>query len=225
MTSHGLSTGGRVKLNDNQKLAVMDAARAYATRQGASIPEGMIIDQGGNLNTKHGFAGQPGWLKGLEIGGVAAGSMFIPGVQGALGGMLGSGGGATSAGTAAAGTGTGAAAGTAAAGSGFAAGARNFFNKLDPTNLALGGLSLLGNQGGPQQRNSFNGGADPNQRAAEMFDTLNRLRQAEEAKGPSRLRSPLNPVMSMPPSGGFQMGGGLAGSMAEIDPRLPKRTA
>ena len=48
----------------------------------------MMIDPAGNLNTEHGFASQPTWLKALEIGGAAAAGAFAaPGSIGSLVGM------------------------------------------------------------------------------------------------------------------------------------------
>lgn len=46
----------------------------------------MKIDPAGNLNTEHGFASQPTWLKGIEIAGAGVGAAFAaPAVLGALG--------------------------------------------------------------------------------------------------------------------------------------------
>lgn len=67
----------------------------------------MKIDPAGNLNTEHGFASQPTWLKALEIGAPIAGADFLSGgalhapIQAAL---MGGGGAAPGASTVAGGT-------------------------------------------------------------------------------------------------------------------------
>lgn len=103
-----------VKLNDKQRAELAQ----QATVNGMPLPKGTIIDPAGNVNTHHGFAGQPGWLKALEIGGAGvAGAMFGgPAIMSLLGhgatagsaagaasgvGSVGAGGAATAAGTSA----------------------------------------------------------------------------------------------------------------------------
>lgn len=75
----------RVKLSDQQRSDLS----SLAARNGMPLTDGLVLDQAGNVNVKHGFAGQPGWLKALEIGGAVAGSLLIPGSQTALGHVFG----------------------------------------------------------------------------------------------------------------------------------------
>ena len=49
MRSHGKPTDGRVKLSDREQ----DAFERYLQANGVTIPSGMHIDQGGNLNQKN----------------------------------------------------------------------------------------------------------------------------------------------------------------------------
>jgi len=93
-----------VKLSKGQRQQL----EQVALRQGGLPPKAfddMMIDPAGNLNTEHGFASQPTWLKVLEIG--AAGTAAAFGGAAALGGLSGSGGagGAGAAGATAGGSG------------------------------------------------------------------------------------------------------------------------
>lgn len=102
----------RVKLNDAQRKQLTQIAQ----QNGVKLPQGVQFDPSGNANNLHGFAGQPGWLKALEIGGAAtAGAAFGgPALLGALGSGGGAGAGAATAATGAGLTGPSAAGITAA---------------------------------------------------------------------------------------------------------------
>lgn len=65
----------QVQLNDMQRQELS----ALAAQNGVPMGKDNIIDKAGNVNTHHGFAGQPGWLKGLEIGGAGAAGAFFGG--------------------------------------------------------------------------------------------------------------------------------------------------
>lgn len=120
---NGLNMNAPTHLTDQQRQSLQQAA----TQNGMPLPHGLIIDTTGNAGTHHGFAGQPGWLKALEIGGAGAAGIAFGGP--ALMGLLGhtaSAGGAAALGSsgisgAAAGTGAAAAAAPAVAGAGAAA--------------------------------------------------------------------------------------------------------
>lgn len=115
MQSIGVDPSGPIRLSDSQR----EQFKRYLQTKGIALPSGMEIDPAGNLNQNEGvgkYATNP-WV----LGGLAAGSMLIPGVGPAvLGGLksagagigkaVGIGGGAGGAGSAA-GTATGAAAG------------------------------------------------------------------------------------------------------------------
>lgn len=63
----------RVKLNGDQRKALKN----LAAQNGVLLPKGVQFDPSGNVNEQHGFAGQPGWAKAIEIGGaLAAGGAF-----------------------------------------------------------------------------------------------------------------------------------------------------
>ncbi len=63
----------KVKLSGDQRKQLT----AVAAKNGVTLPEGIQFDPSGNVNEKHGFAGQPGWVKAIEIGGaLAAGGYF-----------------------------------------------------------------------------------------------------------------------------------------------------
>jgi hypothetical protein len=88
----------QVKLSDSQRSALAQEA----ARNGMPLPPHMIIDPAGNTNTQHGFAGQPTWLKILEVAApVAATAGFGAAGIGPMAGMMGAGGGAGAAGAAA----------------------------------------------------------------------------------------------------------------------------
>lgn len=81
--SQGLDPN-RVKLSKSQRAELQQVI----IRQGgvpADAFNDMKIDPAGNLNTEHGFASQPTWLKALEIGGAAAagGYFLAPALTGA----------------------------------------------------------------------------------------------------------------------------------------------
>src|SRR3990167_7031179 len=80
----------RVKLSKDQRKELEQVIIA----NGAAPPndfDDMIIDPSGNLNTEHGFASQPTWLKALEIGGAGAvgGYLAAPLFGGAAAGTAG----------------------------------------------------------------------------------------------------------------------------------------
>lgn len=73
----------RVQLNDQQRAELT----ALAQKNGVPLSKDNVIDKAGNVNIHHGFQGQPGWLKGLEIAGAAAGGALLggPAIMGLLG--------------------------------------------------------------------------------------------------------------------------------------------
>lgn len=56
-----------------------------AAQHGVVLPQGVQFDPSGNVNEQHGFAGQPGWAKALEIGGALApiAAFAVPALMGA----------------------------------------------------------------------------------------------------------------------------------------------
>ncbi len=63
----------KVKLSGDQRTEL----QALAAQNGVTLPKGVQFDPSGNVNEQHGFAGQPGWAKAIEIGGaLAAGGYF-----------------------------------------------------------------------------------------------------------------------------------------------------
>lgn len=72
-----------VKLDDQQRQELA----ATAGQHGMPLPHNTIMDASGNVGDHHGFAGQPGWLKALEIGGAGtAAAMFGgPALMGLMG--------------------------------------------------------------------------------------------------------------------------------------------
>lgn len=80
-------TGRPVQLNKQQRAQL----EQLIIQRGGVPPDAfndMQIDPAGNLNTEHGFASQPTFLKALEIGGAAAaGAVALPGSVGSLIGM------------------------------------------------------------------------------------------------------------------------------------------
>jgi hypothetical protein len=102
------------------------------------------------------------------------------------------------------------------------------FNKqsgLDPTLLALGGMSMLGGDD-VQQRKSFsqaNSITDPRQALYQALKGTNVLGEALAKRGPVKLRSsyaPPPPVAVNVPGVPFQIGGGLGRDPALGDPSL-----
>lgn len=67
LTSNGQNPN-QVKLNGSQRKQLQD----LAAQNGVVLPKGVQFDPSGNVNEQHGFAGQPGWAKALEIGAAAA---------------------------------------------------------------------------------------------------------------------------------------------------------
>lgn len=250
--SQGLDPN-HVKLSKAQRSAL----EQLVLQEGGVPPDAfndMMIDPAGNLNTEHGFASQPTWLKVLEIagagtaaafGGAAAGGALGAGGGGGTGAGLGASVGAPSAlsssilggAGAAGGTGAGLAASVGApaalsssigglgggAASGVAGGAgigskilgglgKAKAAGLDPTTLALGGMSMLGGDGQP---NSYTGKASPQKLLEDAMAYVNAGRKppssTEEAR--RRLPSPISVNASPAP---FQIGGGLG-----RDPAIP----
>lgn len=74
----------RVQLSKSQRQQL----ESVLAQHGMPLTGGMNIDPAGNLNTAHGFASQPTWLKTLEIAApIAVGGYFAaPAIAGALGG-------------------------------------------------------------------------------------------------------------------------------------------
>lgn len=107
----------RVKLSGAQRQALAHVA----AQNGMPLGDGQIIDPAGNVNTHHGFAGQPTWLKALEIGGAAAagGYFAAPALFGAAAPSVAPAVATSAAPVAGAGVGAGTAATTAASGFGF----------------------------------------------------------------------------------------------------------
>ena len=73
----------KVKLSGDQRKQLTN----LAAQNGMPLPEGVVFDPSGNVNEKHGFAGQPTWLKAAEIAGVAAPAAIFgaPALASALG--------------------------------------------------------------------------------------------------------------------------------------------
>jgi len=98
--------------------------------------------------------------------------------------------------------------------------------KMDPTSLALGGLSLLGGGDEQQQRQSYRqpgSPTDPIQALYYAISAASRLGQGMQEKGPVRLRSSIAPPPPVPvsiPGLGFQIGGGLGRDPAIDNPDL-----
>lgn len=63
----------RVQLSGDQRKAL----QALAAQNGITLPKGVQFDPSGNVNEQHGFAGQPGWAKALEIGGALAAGGYL----------------------------------------------------------------------------------------------------------------------------------------------------
>jgi hypothetical protein len=237
--SQGLNPD-KVKLNDQQRSSLMD----LAMKQGYELGDRMKIDEAGNFNQKGGWAGMHPALKAAIGGGVTAASFgLIPGVPGleSLGSIFGGGGGVANAVPAvsgnltptvigSAGSGLGTTATTAAAGGGgnwFTKGLKSVFGKdgLDPTALALGGMSLLGGEEVDDPQLSLRGTtADPVVRMTEALDAIKNLTSGIQSKGPSRLRSPLQTTQPLAPVSipgiPFQIGGGLGRDPALPDPMM-----
>src|SRR3990167_853009 len=98
---------------------------------------------------------------------------------------------------------------------------------LDPTMLALGGLSMFGGgDEGPQKRKSFeqaNSITDPRQALYQALKGSNVLGEALSKRGPVKLRSsyaPPPPIAVNVPGVPFQIGGGLGRDPALNDPSL-----
>lgn len=99
-------------------------------------------------------------------------------------------------------------------------------NRVDPTGLALGALSMLGGDDPEaQRRQSFSGAglADPKTALQQALSALYRTGQGLTERGPARLRSS---VVSPPPAPvqikglPFQIGGGLGTDPALLDPSI-----
>lgn len=69
MRSQGINPG-RVKLSKEQRKQLEQVVLAHGAP--VTLFNDMMIDPAGNLNTEHGFASQPTWLKAIEIGGAGA---------------------------------------------------------------------------------------------------------------------------------------------------------
>ncbi|MGE3278037.1 MAG: hypothetical protein AB7O67_23240 [Vicinamibacterales bacterium] len=93
MKSHGLPTNGRVKLSDQMQEAL---ERALA-QSGVRIPDGMHIDQGGNLNQKNNLWRNVGI--GAAVTGATLTGLGAAGI-GPMSGVFGAGGAAGAAGSA-----------------------------------------------------------------------------------------------------------------------------
>lgn len=219
--SQGLDPN-KVKLSESQR----NALSLLAEQQGLTLGDRMKFDEAGNVNQKGGFAGMPGWAKGLIAGGAIGGSMLIPGVGPAvlngLKGSLGFGGGGGASNAAMSGSGAyavpevGSASASGGGGMNILGGLKDFFlggngkKGMDPTSLLLGGLSLLGGDG--EEVNSFKGtSADPVMRMTEALDAIKALSNHITSRGPARLKAPnFEPPAPVDiPGLGFQIGGGL----------------
>lgn len=95
---------------------------------------------------------------------------------------------------------------------------------IDPTTLALGGLSILDGDDSGQERKSFEGtGADPTEVLPESLNAIRKMASAIQSKEPTKLR---NSVVNSTPSPvsieglPFQIGGGLATDPALRDESL-----
>lgn len=128
----------RVHLSDQQRHTL----EALAAQHGVTLPSGVQFDPSGNVNEQHGFAGQPGWLKGLEIAGALAPAAIFGAP--ALAGAFGAGGG----GGAAAGGGLAASVGAPAATEAGIFGAAGAGGAAASTGGILGGLSAAGRLAG-----------------------------------------------------------------------------
>lgn len=100
------------------------------------------------------------------------------------------------------------------------------FGKLDPTGLALAGMSLFGGgDDGQQKRKSFGGTGltDPRNSLYQALAAINRLGQGLAERRPTRLRSSYvqkGPEPVSIPGLPFQIGGGLGTDPALADPSL-----
>jgi hypothetical protein len=80
----------QVKLSGDQRKALQGVIAQHGYDIGKG---GMTVDPAGNLNDIHGFAGQPGWLKAIEIAGAAvAGGYGAAALMGGGGGAVAGGG-------------------------------------------------------------------------------------------------------------------------------------
>lgn len=199
----------------------------------ASAFDDMKIDPAGNLNTEHGFASQPTWLKALEIGGAAtAGAFAMPGSIGSLVGMSGptpTVAGSTVAAPAAAGGVTPA---ITAAGASPVVAKKSALSKLGSlfggenkmgNLLTSGGLGFLESalSRGPQERKSYSGtSADPVKMLTESND---RTRALYDQLLP-RLNQKLPNVTPEAPTGG-SMRGGLPAGIGINNVQLKQRQA
>lgn len=152
----------------------------------------------------------------------------------AMSGIGGGGGAASSGASAASGGGlpgltvggTNAAASGIAGGSSMAGGIGGFMKGLglDPTMLALGGMSLFGGDDSGQERKSYDGtAADPVSALADALNMARNLSTQLASRGPVRMRSsfvPPAPVGVNVPGVPFQIGGGLGQDPALRDQSL-----
>lgn len=108
----------QVSLSKAQRASLEQEVLAHGAP--TNLFNDLMIDPAGNVNSEHGFASQPTWLKALEVAAPVAGAaIFAPGSLGALANV---------------GGGAGAPAATTAAGAGAGAGAGAF----SLGNLAMG---------------------------------------------------------------------------------------
>lgn len=224
----GYELGDRMKVDEagnfNQKggFAGMPTAAKWAI--GAAPVAGAMLIPGvreavlSNMGTIFGAGGGSGVTGGAGSTGIAglnaATLTSIPGVTTGVGGTL-------------AGTGAGlTTVGPTAAGGGASKWLGKIFGKdgLDPTALALGGMSLLGGEEVDDPKLSLRGtSADPVMRMTEALDAIKNMTSGLQERGPIKLRSSYVPEPPSPvsiPGIPFQIGGGLGRDPALKDPSL-----
>jgi hypothetical protein len=111
-------------------------------------------------------------------------------------------------------------AGTAAKAGSFMGGIGDWLKRIDPTNLALGGLSLFGGDG--DERQSFKGSsADPIQTLTALLDAVKHLGGSISDRQPiQNVEIGKGPAPVSIPGLGFQIGGGMG-----LDPAIKAQGA
>lgn len=230
-----------VQLSHEQR----NALQQLVIQKGGVPPDAfndMKIDPAGNLNTEHGFASQPTWLKGIEIGApiaaatIASGglsSVGIPGLFGSATPEIAAPAIAGSAAPAAAGAGGGVMAGVAGAGAGASKGIMgklgSMFGGPDIGKLlTTGGLGLLEGALAPKQFQPHQ--ALPQGTAADMLkqsnsDTQGLFDSLKSQLGPSVNYHPVTPQtpQATPMHGGLpvDLGGGASAAATMRSPSGP----
>lgn len=217
--------------------------RVYLPQDNPSTaPKGTFLRGQGQWDPSSGEWDQPlngGNLMSLGVGGLLAAPVVAP-----LLGGLGAGSAASSAPAAGGGgilasssipvsmgmSGAGAVAPGAASGGSMLGGFGGILSKifgkggLDPTMLAMMGLSAFGGDDSGQERESFSGAglADPKDALNRALSAVHRMGQGLGSRGPTKLRAvaPPPPEPVSIPGLGFQIGGGLGRDPALANPEL-----